>query len=58
MKVGDLVKVVYGDDYVTMPYNGVGLVVKIEEAGDATWVHLHTGEDFKIDKLEVVSESR
>ena len=58
MKVGDLVKVVYDDDYVTMPYTRVGLVVKIEEAADATWIHLHTGEDFKIDKLEVVSESR
>jgi len=58
MKVGDLVRAVYDDDYVTMPYTGVGLVVKIEEAADATWIHLHTGEDFKIDKLEVINESR
>jgi len=61
MKVGDLVSVVYDDgekEMATMPYTGVGLVVKIEEAADATWVHLHTGEDFKIDKLEVINESR
>jgi len=58
MKIGDLVRVVYDDDYVTMPYTGAGLVVKIEEAADATWIHLHTGEDFKIGKLEVISESR
>lgn len=58
MEVGDLVKVVYDDDCVTKPYTGVGLVVKIEEAADATWIHLHTGEDFKIDKLEVISASR
>jgi len=58
VQVGDLARVVYDDDYVTMPYTGVGLVVKIEEAADATWVHLHTGEDFKIDKLEVINESR
>ena len=50
MKVGDLVRVVYD--------NTTGLVVKIEEAADATWVYLHTGEDFKIVKLEVISESR
>ena len=50
MKVGDLVSIVY--DSIT------GLVVKIEEAADATWVHLHTGESFKIDKLEILSESR
>jgi len=52
------VRAVYDDDYVTMPYTGAGLVVKIEEAADATWIHLHTGEDFKIGKLEVISESR
>ena len=58
MQVGDLVRVVYDDDYVTMPYTGTALVVKIEEAADATWIHLHTGEDFKIDKLEVINASR
>ena len=58
MKVGDLVRVVYDDDYVTMPYTGAGLVVKIEEAADATWITLHTGEDFRACKLELVSESR
>ena len=50
MKVGDLVKVIYDGT--------LGLVVRIEEAADATWIHLHTGEDFKIGKLEVISESR
>ena len=50
MKVGDLVRVVYD--------NTTGLVMKIEEAADATWVHLHTGESFKIDKLEVINENR
>ena len=47
MKVGDLVRVVYD--------NTTGLVVKIEEAADATWVHLHAGESFKIDKLEILN---
>ena len=50
MKVGDLVKVIYDGT--------VGLVVKIEEAADATWIDLHTGESFKIDKLELINESR
>jgi len=50
MQVGDLVK-------VHSHIDRIGLVVKIEEAADATWVHLHTGESFKIDKLEVISES-
>ena len=50
MKVGDLVRVVYD--------NTTGLVVKIEEAADATWVHLHAGKSFKIDKLEILNEGR
>ena len=61
MKVSDLVKVVYDDgekEMATMPYTGIGIVVKIEEAADATWITLHTGEDFRACKLELVSESR
>jgi hypothetical protein len=54
MQVGDLVRVVYK----ILNRGTLGLIVRIEEAADATWVHLHTGESFKIDKLEVVSESR
>jgi len=50
MEVGDLVKVIYDGT--------LGLIVRIEEAADATWVHLHTGESFKIDNLEVVNGSR
>ena len=61
MKVGDLVSVVYDDgerEMATVPYTGVGLIVKIEETADATWAHLHDGECFVIDKLEVINESR
>tara|TARA_B100000212_G_scaffold127665_1_gene95767 strand:- start:296 stop:445 length:150 start_codon:yes stop_codon:yes gene_type:complete len=49
MKVGDLVKVIYDGT--------VGLIVHIED-GARPWIHLHTGESFKWDKLEVINESR
>ena len=53
MKVGDLVKIVYDGT--------VGLVTEIEyppfSPGEC-WVRLHTGEYFRRDRLEVVSESR
>ena len=45
MKVGDLVRVVYDGT--------LGLIVNIE----GPWIYLHTGEYFKWDKLEVISES-
>ena len=50
MKVGDLVRWQSWDKR-----ERTGLVVKIEEAADATWVYLHTGESFKIDKLERIA---
>jgi len=50
MKVGDLVKVIYDGT--------LGLIVRIEEDGYGDWAHLHTGESFKIDWLEVIHESR
>ena len=49
MNVGDLVRVVYDGT--------VAIVVRIED-GARPWIHLHTGESFKWDKLEVVNASR
>ena len=50
MKVGDLVKVRHDDT--------VGLVTKIEVTSYDVWVWLHTGENFKQNKLEVINASR
>ena len=51
MKVGDLVKVVYD--------GATGIVARIEGGPvSPVWVALHTGEYFKADKLEVISEHR
>ena len=53
MKVGDLVKVVYDGT--------VGLVAEIDYppfSPGEVWVYLYTGESFRADRLEVISESR
>ncbi len=56
MKVGDLVRVIYD--------GSVGLVTHTvpdpipEVARVNQWIWLHTGESFKADKVEVISESR
>ena len=69
MKVGDLVSVVY-DQYErengTMLHKGAALVVDIEGGHKNTeeclwatpWVTLNTGDSFRSDKLEVISEGR
>ena len=53
MKVGDLVRVTHGSGNGT-----VGVIASLLQAGDATLVHLHTGERFSVRRLEVISESR
>ena len=53
MKVGDLVRVKY--DGTT------GLIVKVETQRNnrpCLWIHLHSGESFKPEYLEVINESR
>ena len=53
MKVGDLVKVVYDGE--------LALVTRIERSQahpEIAWAYLHTGEAFRISKLEIVNESR
>ena len=51
MKVGDLVRVKYD--------GSVGIIASVEQAnGFKPWVRLHTGEEFRSDKLEVISDSR
>ncbi len=55
MKVGDLVKVIWDNDGTAC------LVTKIERppfSPGEVWVYLHTGEAFRPNKLELVSESR
>ena len=53
MNIGDLVRVKY--DGTT------GLIVKVEEVWKVSppilWIHLHTGEAFKPEYLEVISAS-
>ena len=53
MKVGDLVRVKYDET--------TGLIVKVErqrKRRPCLWIHLHTGESFKPEYLEVINESR
>ena len=61
MKVGDLVRVVYEEgEKPTLPYDGVGIVVKLDKynpRSEYAWITLHTGEDFRAFTLEVISES-
>ena len=65
MRVGDLVRLKGDDirgsgrsgDWPTIPAGTVGIVVFSPHAEHYP-ARLHTGEDFKIDKLEVISESR
>ena len=55
MKVGDLVRIKYGYDGTT------GLIVKVErqrKPRPCLWIHLHTGESFKPEYLEVINASR
>ena len=49
MQVGDLVKVIYDGT--------VAIVVHIED-GARPWIHLHTAQSFKWDKLEVINASQ
>jgi hypothetical protein len=53
VKVGDLVKVVYGGE--------IALVTRIERSQahpEIAWAYLHTGKAYRISKLEIVNESR
>jgi len=50
MKVGDLVKVIHD--------GSVGLVIEIESTPRGLWAWLHSGESFRVSKLEVINEGR
>ena len=55
MKVGDLVNVIYDST--------MGIVAKITplfdgQDRDFVWITLHTGEEFRACKLEVINASR
>ena len=53
MKVGDLVRVTHGSGNGT-----VGVVASLWQVGGAMLAHLHTGERYSLQRLEVISASR
>ena len=56
MKVGDLVRVIYDGSVGLVTHAVPDPIPEVARANQ--WIWLHTGESFKADKVEVISESR